>query len=68
MDNGVIFNLHTIVKHFLPDYVSIVCGIGAHYVQQLLNVNGLELVEITGHVPLFHESCNFWVALPVEKC
>ena len=69
MNYSVILHLHSIVKHFLPDYVPILGRIGAHYVQQLLYIHRLQLVEVPGHVPLLHELCDLRITLPVvNKC
>ena len=55
MDDCIILDLHTIVKDLLPHDVPVVRGVGAHDVQQLLDVDRLQLVVVACHVPLLHE-------------
>ena len=64
MDDGVILDLHPIVKDLLPHNVPVVGGVGADYVQQLLDVDRLQFVVVACHVPLFHEVRDVRVALP----
>ena len=64
MDDGVILDLHSIVKDLLPNNVPVVRGVGADYVKQLLDVDRLQFVVVACHVPFFHEVRDVRVALP----
>ena len=55
VDDRVILDGDSIVKDLLPDDVPVVRGVGAHDVQQLLDVDRLQLVVVACHVPLLHE-------------
>ena len=64
MDDGVILHLHAVIENLLPHDVAVLGGETAHDVQQLLDVDGLKLVVIAGHIPLPHEGCDLRIALP----
>ena len=55
MDDCVILHGNSVVKDLLPHDVSVVCWVGAHDVQELLDVDRLQLVIVVCHVPLRHE-------------
>ena len=67
MDDGVVLNRHAVVEDVLPDDVAIVGGERADNVQKLLNVDRLQLSEVSSNVPLPHELQDLWVALPEIK-
>ena len=67
MDNCVILHIYSVVEHLLPYHVPVLGGVGAHDVQQLLDVDGLQLVIVASHVPLPHEGCDVRIALPSRK-
>ena len=67
MDDCVILDLHPVVKDLLPDYVSVLSGKGTDDVEQFLDEDPLQLVIVTGQVPLAHEGSDVRVALPAFK-
>ena len=67
MNDGVILHLNSVIKHLLPHDVAVLGGEAAHDIQQLLDVDGLQLVIVASHVPLPHEGCDVRIALPSRK-
>ena len=64
MNDRVVLNLDSIIEDLLPQNVAIVSGIGAHNVQQLLDVDGLQQAIFSCKVKLSHEVPDFRVATP----
>ena len=64
MNDRVVLNLDSIVKDLLPEDVAIVGGVGAHYLQQLLDVDGLQQAVFSCKVKLGHEVPDVWIAAP----
>ena len=66
MDDCVVLYIYSIVKHLLPYDVAILGWVGTDNVQKFLDIDGLQLVVVSRHVPLPHEGCDVRIALPIK--
>ena len=64
MNDRVVLNLDSIIEDLLPQDVAIVSRIGAHNVEQLLDVDGLQQAILSCKVKPCHELRDVRVATP----
>ena len=64
VDDRVVLHLHPIIEHLLPHDVAVLGGVGAHNVQEFLDIDRLQLAIVPSYVPLLHEGRDVRVALP----